>query len=85
MIGGTRCQTGAMQDAETKTIEVVVNGESRRVPEGLNVSSLLSVLGVEGSRVAVELNRQIVRRADWDSTMVSEGAAVEVVWFVGGG
>jgi len=66
-------------------IEILVNGETRAVPEGLNVAELLRHLEIDGSRVAVELNRQIVRRRDWESTQVGAGAAVEVVQFVGGG
>jgi thiamine biosynthesis protein ThiS len=74
-----------METAETKTIEVVVNGRAKRVPEGLNVLGLLRFLEIDPSRVAVELNRSIVRKADWGSARVGEGAQIEVVWFVGGG
>lgn len=73
------------QSAETKTIDVVVNGHARQVPEGLNVRSLLDFLEIDASRVAVELNRSIVRKTEWESTSVGEGAQVEIVWFVGGG
>jgi sulfur carrier protein len=37
------------------------------------------------SRVAVELDRAIVRKSDWDAVEVRDGAQLEVVWFVGGG
>jgi len=74
-----------METAETKTIEVVVNGSPKRVPRGLNVTALLRFLEIDPSRVAVELNREIVRKASWDATEVGEGAKLEVVWFVGGG
>jgi thiamine biosynthesis protein ThiS len=85
MIGERKCQTPQAKMSETKTIEVVVNGKPRRVPEGLNVTGLLRVLEVDASRVAVELNRAIVRKPEWESVQVGEGAAVEIVWFVGGG
>jgi thiamine biosynthesis protein ThiS len=72
--------------AETgKTIRIVLNGEPRRVPEGLNVGGLLKYLEIDGQKVAVELNRAIVHKPDWDSAPVHDGAQVEVVWFVGGG
>ena len=74
-----------MEPASTKTIEVVVNGNPRRVPEGLNVTGLLAFLEIDATRVAVELNRTIVRKVEWEATTVSEGAKVEIVWFVGGG
>ncbi|HTS75949.1 MAG TPA: sulfur carrier protein ThiS [Bryobacteraceae bacterium] len=74
-----------MQNAQSKTIEVVVNGHARRVPEGHNISTLLRFLEIDPSRVAVELNREIVRKPAWDSTAIHEGANIEIVWFVGGG
>jgi sulfur carrier protein len=85
MIVESKCQSRRMEFAETKMIEIVLNGEARRVPEGLNVFGLLAFLEIETSRVAVELNRQIVRKPAWESTGIGAGAEVEVVWFVGGG
>jgi len=81
----TECQTRAMETAETKTIEVVLNGEPRRVPRGLDVTQLLAWLQIDESRVALELDRKIVRRSDWSTTPVEDGARIEIVWFVGGG
>lgn len=71
--------------AETKSIQIVVNGEPKTAPEGLNIAQLLEFLAINPGRVAVELNRSIVRKADWPLTRVEQGAQVEVVWFVGGG
>jgi sulfur carrier protein len=76
---------GRMDVAETKTIGIVLNGEPRRVPEGLNVTRLLEFLAIDASRVAVELNRSIVRKQDWSAAAIADGAELEVVWFVGGG
>ncbi|WP_238325958.1 sulfur carrier protein ThiS [Bryobacter aggregatus] len=64
---------------------MVINGERREVPEGLDVQGLLDFLGVDSSRVAVELNRSIVRKSDWSASKLVDGAEVEVVMFVGGG
>ena len=79
------CQTAGPEMAETKEIEIVVNGETRRAPGGLDLGKLLGWLGIEPARVAVELNRAIVRKTDWDSTAIDEGAKLEIVQFVGGG
>ena len=79
------CQTRWMETAETKTIQVVLNGEQRSVPLGLTIDRLLIFLEMDPSRVAVELNGAIIRKPDWLSTQVLEGAQIEVVWFVGGG
>ena len=74
-----------MKTVETGTIEIVVNGEPRRVPQGLDVVGLLEFLAIDASRVAVELNRAIVHKTDWPATMIDVGARLEIVWFVGGG
>ena len=74
-----------METAETKTIEVVVNGAARTIPAGFHIGRLLEWLKIDGSRVAVELNGRIVRKSDWPEAEVREGARIEVVWFVGGG
>ena len=70
---------------QTKEIEIVVNGRTCSAPEGLNLSGLLVFLSVDPARVAVELNRTIVARKDWDKTSVGSGATLEIVQFVGGG
>ena len=85
MIGETRCQTRRMESAETNTIEVVLNGEPRRVPEGLFLDHLLVWLKIDPSRVAVERNRSIARKSDWPATRIDAGDRLEIVWFVGGG
>ena len=68
---------------ETMTLEV--NGEMREVPHVASVRELLQFLGIAGERVAVEINRMIIRRAEWDNTPVADGDRVEIVQFVGGG
>jgi sulfur carrier protein len=66
-------------------ISITVNGEARFVPVGLNVRSLLAHLGLDGGRVAVELNRHIVRKPEWESTSIDADSSLEIVTFVGGG
>jgi thiamine biosynthesis protein ThiS len=66
-------------------IEIHLNGEPTRVPAGLTVAGLLKHLALDLERVAVELDRELVRRPAWDTASVSAGAQVEVVHFVGGG
>jgi thiamine biosynthesis protein ThiS len=85
MRGVTECQSAGRNPAETKEITIVLNGEPRIVPAGLNIRDLLDCLGLDASRVAVELNRTIVRQPEWTSTTADDGAQLEVVQFVGGG
>lgn len=74
-----------MQSSQTQTIEIVVNGEKITVPDGLTVKSLLCFLNVDPERVAVELNRSIVRRTEWQHAPIEPGSQLEIVQFVGGG
>lgn len=74
-----------MKTSETETIEIVLNGEPRRVPQGFHLDGLLEFLSIDPGRVAVELDRSIIRKQDWSATPVKSGAQIEVVWFVGGG
>jgi thiamine biosynthesis protein ThiS len=66
-------------------VKVLVNGEEREIDEGATVADLLRLLAHAPERVAVELNREVVRRAQWAETALGEGDRVEVVHFVGGG
>ena len=62
-----------------------INGESRSVPHLSNLMELVTHLGIGADRVAIELNRQIIRRKDWDSTPLQDMDKIEIVQFVGGG
>lgn len=71
--------------ADTELIQIIVNGETRSIPKGLQLDQLLELLEIPLNRVAVERNRSIVRKTDWTATPVDSGDQLEVVWFVGGG
>jgi thiamine biosynthesis protein ThiS len=62
-----------------------INGEQREFPDGLTVAALVAQLGMKPDRVAVELNLEIVPRAQWETTALKNGDKLEVVHFVGGG
>ena len=66
-------------------MDIVVNGEPRRVAEHSSLLDLLGTLGLDPRTVVVELNREIVRRPRLGQTMLAAGDAVELVHFVGGG
>ena len=69
----------------SEMLEIRLNGEQRQIPAGLTVRTLLQHLEMPAERVAVELNRNIVRQPEWDATTVESGAELEIVHFVGGG
>jgi thiamine biosynthesis protein ThiS len=66
-------------------MRITLNGDPAEFPAPLTVQALLDHLGIDGRTVAVEHNRLVVRRAKYATTMVEEGAEVEIVKFVGGG
>jgi thiamine biosynthesis protein ThiS len=66
-------------------IEIVVNGEPQRTPEGQTVMGLLHQLELDPARVAVELDRRILKQPFWPDTVLHPGSQVEIVQFVGGG
>jgi sulfur carrier protein len=66
-------------------IEIVVNGETQELSEGRTILDLLRQLNLDPARVAVELDRRIVKQTQWAGTVLSPGAKLEIVQFVGGG
>ena len=66
-------------------MRVYVNGESREVQGNPSLADLISQLDLPAARIAVELNREVVRRSEWDGTMLRDDDRLEIVHFVGGG
>jgi thiamine biosynthesis protein ThiS len=66
-------------------ISISLNGEPHSAQEGETILELLRELQIEPERVAVELDRRIVKQPRWGETQLQEGAQVEIVQFVGGG
>ena len=66
-------------------IEVLVNGRQQPVQEGTSLAALLESLGLARDRVAVERNRELVRRGEWEAVELHAADRLEIVTFVGGG
>lgn len=71
--------------AQRSLISVWINGVERQIPPEQSIADMLAWLDLPAERLAVELNRMIVRKRDWQSTMVPVGSQMEIVEFVGGG
>lgn len=67
------------------TLSIRVNGEHRRVRDGLTLADLALELGLEPTKVAVERNLEIVPRSTLGEVKVRDGDELEIVTFVGGG
>jgi thiamine biosynthesis protein ThiS len=66
-------------------MRIYVNGELRELSNTVSVAELITQLDLPAARIAIELNREVVRRNDWGGTMLKEGDRIEIVYFVGGG
>ena len=66
-------------------MEIILNGEKRKLSEGLTLLDLVQQLGFSAERLAVELNLQILKREQWATCKLKQGDRIEIVQFVGGG
>ncbi len=66
-------------------MKVVINGEAREIAKQVNLLELLKEFSMPSERIAIELNREVVRKKDWESILVNEADKIEIVHFVGGG
>jgi sulfur carrier protein len=66
-------------------MEVTVNGEARRLPEGMTVAQLLEDMALTARRLAVEVNLEIVPRSAYTAHRLRPGDRVEIVHAIGGG
>jgi sulfur carrier protein len=62
-----------------------VNGETRTLPAGTSVAELIQLLGLEGRKLAVAIDRQVVPRSQYAAHPLSDGNRVEILEAVGGG
>jgi sulfur carrier protein len=71
-------------NATIDPMNLTINGESQAC-SAETLAALVEVLGMKSDRVAIELNRQIVPRDQWQGTPLHDGDRLEIVHFVGGG
>ena len=66
-------------------MQLIVNGEPITVENVLDIAALVSSLGLDRRKVAVELNLEIVPRSLYATTLLADDDRIEIVQFVGGG
>jgi thiamine biosynthesis protein ThiS len=66
-------------------LQLTVNGETRAFPPLPDLAALVSVLGLDGRKVAIERNLEIVPRSAYGKTRLLDGDRIEIVHFIGGG
>jgi thiamine biosynthesis protein ThiS len=66
-------------------IQILLNDQPREIESSTTLEELLAALEVEPARVAIELNRALVRRGEFPTTRLASGDRLELVTLVGGG
>lgn len=66
-------------------MKITINGDIKELENEVTLDGLLELFSLPSQRVAVEVNRQVVRRKDWDTITIREADKIEIVHFVGGG
>jgi sulfur carrier protein len=66
-------------------MQITVNGETRTAPEGLTAAQLVEELGLEGQRIAMEVNEEILPRSRYGTHRLQAGDRIEIVRAIGGG
>ena len=66
-------------------MNLTINGQPHETLSAATVMELLEELRILSGRVAVEVNLNIVRKADYTKFRLHDGDTVEIINFVGGG
>jgi sulfur carrier protein len=66
-------------------MEVLINGKTEQLPDGISAAELIEQLGLANERLAMEVNREIVPRSRFDSHCFNPGDKIEIVRAIGGG
>ncbi|MEY4501016.1 MAG: sulfur carrier protein ThiS [Pseudomonadota bacterium] len=69
----------------THDLEITLNGELRRASSAWSIADLVTEIGLDPAKVAVERNREIVPRSTLGAVRLETGDVLEIVHFVGGG
>ena len=66
-------------------VRITVNDEPRELPAEATVADLVAGLALGPRRIAIEVNRAVVPRAEYETVRLTDGDTVEIIHFVGGG
>lgn len=66
-------------------MKIICNGESKKITLNTTVEQFVKEMGIEPDTVVVECNGQVLKRGEYDSYILEDGAVLELIRFVGGG
>jgi len=64
---------------------ITINGETKEIGKEVNLDDLLKFFALPQAQIAIEVNKQVVRKKDWENIKISEADKIEIIHFVGGG
>ena len=68
-----------------KTIQVFINGKKKSFSENNNLVSLLNILEIDGSGIAIEVNLVVIPKSQYKNIIIKNDDNIEIVQFIGGG
>ncbi len=66
-------------------MKIIINGKTKEIPYEINIVELLENFSLPKERIAIEINKKVVRKKDWENIKVADADQIEVIHFVGGG
>lgn len=66
-------------------MNIIVNGETRELKDGITLDKVLHELGLVGKVMAAAVNMQIIKQDNWSTYKLNDGDKLELLDFVGGG
>lgn len=66
-------------------MNILINGDKQQFDDNLTAAKLVEQLGLQGRRIAMEVNQEIVPRSSYESFQLNENDRVEIINAVGGG
>ncbi len=66
-------------------MKILINGEEREIPDNFFLGEILEYFELPAQRIAIELNRNVIRRSEWGEIRIAADDRIEIIHFVGGG
>ena len=66
-------------------MNIIINGSQHSCPPDANLSGLLQLLEMQDKKIALEINKEVIPRGEYDSYTLNEGDAIEIIQAIGGG
>lgn len=66
-------------------MHVKINGKDNELGDSITITQLLNEFNLQPQQVAIEVNREIIKRDQFETYVIANGDDIEILRFVGGG